>query len=42
VLEIERPAAEGRKPVRFMVPMRAEAVPEWDANRIVVDAAYVT
>ncbi len=36
VLEIER--ADGR---RFMVPMRAEAVPEWDAERLLVDAAFV-
>lgn len=25
---------------RFMVPMRAEAVPEWDAERLVVTAAF--
>jgi len=31
VIEIERP--DGKS---FMVPMRAEAVPEWDANRLVV------
>ena len=31
VLEIERP--DGK---RFMVPMRAEAVPEWDSKRLVV------
>ena len=36
VLEIERP---DRK--RFMVPMRAEAVPEWIDSRIVIDAAWV-
>lgn len=35
VLEIRRP--DGK---RFMVPMRAEAVPEWDAARIVITAAY--
>ena len=35
ILEIERP--DGR---RFMVPMRAEAVPEWNGERIVVAAAY--
>jgi 16S rRNA processing protein RimM len=35
VIEIERP--NGR---RFMVPMRAEAVPEWDAARLVIDADY--
>lgn len=35
VLEIERP---DRK--RFMIPMRLEAVPEWDAERLVIDAAW--
>lgn len=36
VIEIERP--DGK---RFMVPMRAEAVPDWDAERLLVDAAFV-
>ena len=36
VLEIERP--DGK---RFMLPMNADAVPEWDAKRRVVDAAFV-
>ena len=41
VLEIERPAGEdGKRGARFMVPMRVEAVPEWDAERMVIDAAY--
>lgn len=45
VLEIERLAKniegeEGKKPERFMVPMRAEAVPEWDGERVVVEDAY--
>jgi 16S rRNA processing protein RimM len=31
VLEIERP--DGK---RFMVPMRAEAVPEWDSRRLMI------
>jgi 16S rRNA processing protein RimM len=35
VLEIERP---DRK--RFMVPMRPEAVPEWDGERLVIEAVY--
>jgi 16S rRNA processing protein RimM len=36
VLEIERP--DGK---RFMVPMRAEAVPEWsDLGGLLIDAAY--
>ena len=36
VIEIERDAGG-----RFMVPMRAEAVPEWDGERLVIDAAWV-
>ena len=35
VIEIERPDKR-----RFMVPMRAEAVPEW-ADKLVINAAYV-
>jgi 16S rRNA processing protein RimM len=35
VLEIERP--DGK---RFMVPMNAEAVPEW-GERVVVDSSFV-
>ena len=35
VLEIER--SDG---MRFMVPMRTEAVPGWDAQRLLVDAAW--
>lgn len=35
VIEIERP--DGK---RFMVPMRIEAVPDWDAERMVVDPAF--
>jgi 16S rRNA processing protein RimM len=36
VIEIERPGGS-----RFMVPMRAEAVPEWDAERLVVSEPFV-
>ena len=36
VLEIERPTGK-----RFMVPMRPEAVPDWSADRLVVDPAFV-
>ena len=36
VLEIERP--DGK---RFMVPMNADAVPEWNADRLVVNADFV-
>ena len=35
VLEIERPDKK-----RFMVPMRPEAVPEWDDARLVITAAF--
>ncbi len=35
VIEIERPDKK-----RFMVPMRAEAVPEWNDERLVIEAAY--
>jgi 16S rRNA processing protein RimM len=37
VIEIERP--DGK---RFMVPMRPEAVPEWDSERLLVDTNFVT
>jgi 16S rRNA processing protein RimM len=37
VIEIERPDKK-----RFMVPMRAEAVPEWDEERLVVDEAFMS
>jgi 16S rRNA processing protein RimM len=36
VIEVERPDKK-----RFMVPMRLEAVPEWDGARLVIDAAFV-
>ena len=36
LLEIERP--DGK---RFMVPMREEAVPEWNAEQVVVAAEFV-
>lgn len=35
VLEIRRPDGKA-----FMVPMRREAVPEWDAERLVIAAVY--
>ena len=37
VIEIEKP--DGK---RFMVPMRAPAVPEWSPTGLMVDAAFVT
>lgn len=36
VLEIEKP--DGK---RFMVPMRPEAVPEWSADRLILDPAFI-
>ncbi|HEX8419878.1 MAG TPA: ribosome maturation factor RimM [Sphingomonas sp.] len=36
VIEVERP--DGK---RFMVPMRVEAVPEWNDERLIVAAAFV-
>ncbi|MFA6122973.1 MAG: ribosome maturation factor RimM [Sphingomonas sp.] len=36
VIEVERPDKK-----RFMVPMNADAVPDWDAERLVVDSAFV-
>lgn len=36
VIEVERPNGK-----RFMVPMRSEAVPEWNRERLVVDPLYV-
>lgn len=41
VLEIERAPDENGRAKRFMVPMRPEAVPEWDADRLVVAEAFV-
>jgi len=37
VIEIERPDKK-----RFMVPMNADAVPEWDAERMVVATQFVS
>ncbi len=41
VIEIERPPVEGARGKRFMVPMRVEAVPEWNDERLVVSASFV-
>ena len=40
VLEIERPPSDGKAGKKFMVPMNADAVREWDSERLVVSAAY--
>ena len=41
VLEIERTPIDDRPGARFMVPMKAEAVPEWTQLGIVIDAHWV-
>jgi 16S rRNA processing protein RimM len=41
VIEVERPAEDGKPGKRFMVPMNADAVPEWDGQRLVIDAAFI-
>ena len=42
VLEIERPAEDGKPGKRFMVPMRKEAVPEWsDLAGLTIDAVWM-
>ena len=40
VLEIERPPEDGKPGKRFMVPMRAEAVPQWSAAQLVIAADW--
>ncbi|WP_245978577.1 ribosome maturation factor RimM [Aurantiacibacter xanthus] len=40
IIEIERPAEEGKKPQRFMVPMLPEAVLSWDATGMVISADF--
>ena len=40
VIEVQRPPVDGKPGKRFMVPMRVEAVPEWDAARVVITAAF--
>lgn len=44
VLEIQVPSTDGTPGKKFMVPMTADAVPEWHAGadgRIVIDALFV-
>ena len=40
ILEIERPAEPGKKPVRFMVPMTPLAVPAWGAT-VTINADFI-
>ena len=37
VIDVERPGGK-----RFMVPMTAEAVPEWDGERLIVSPDFIT
>ncbi len=41
VIEIERPPVDGKPGKRFMVPMRVEAVPEWDHERLVISSSWI-
>lgn len=41
VIEIELPGEDNKPGKRFMVPMRAEAVPEWNAERLVVATHFI-
>jgi len=41
ILEIECPALEAVKPKRFMVPMTADAVPQWGDDGVVIDPAWI-
>ena len=40
VIEIERPSDNGKPGARFRVPMRADAVPDWNETQLVVTAAF--
>ncbi len=39
VIEVERPSVDGRPGKRFMVPI--SAVPEWDDERLMIEAAFI-
>lgn len=41
VIEIQRPSESGKHGKSFLVPMRPEAVPEWDELRLVIHPDYV-
>jgi 16S rRNA processing protein RimM len=40
VIEIERPGQDGKRGKRFMIPMRAEAVPQWNGETLTVSADF--
>ena len=41
VLEIERPSENEKPGKRFMVPMKPDAVPEWDASGLVISTDFI-
>jgi len=41
VIEIERPSVDGVTGKRFMLPMNADAVPDWDTSRLVVARDFI-
>ncbi len=40
IIEVQRPDKGGKPGKKFMVPMNAQAVPEW-SDRILIDAEYI-
>lgn len=40
VIEIARPAEGGKKPKTFMVALTKQAVPEWNKERVVINADF--
>lgn len=42
ILEIERPSVDGKPGKRFMVPMNAQAVPEWGDAGVRIDPAWAS
>ncbi|WP_309752633.1 ribosome maturation factor RimM [Novosphingobium sp.] len=40
VIEVQRLPVDGKAGKRFMVPMREDAVPEWNEARVVIAAAF--
>ena len=40
VIEIERPGVDGKAGKRFMIPMNADAVPDWNDERLIVAADF--
>ncbi len=41
VIEIERPPEDGKPGKRFMIPMKADAVPAWDVEKLVVEPGFI-